>query len=188
MLLFICTFCCLKHAARKDPVFESWLHGQSCNIVYSLWREIEDKINLFFLHMWCSLCCHHKLPNRTFFNCVSILFSLHLFTSDFLNPPLGFHGDRENQAGEFSRTHVAVDIPHSDMKNDPPRKKSWWNKKILLECTSTCQEVTSVGLRSQLKACLQPQLKPMPHYACNHFSSNSICILSMMTADEDWNA
>lgn len=50
-------------------------------------REIGDKINLFSLHTWCSLCCHHKLLNRTFLHCVSILFSLHLFTSDFLKAP-----------------------------------------------------------------------------------------------------
>lgn len=155
MLLFISTFYCLKHAARKDPVFESWLHGQSRNIVHSLCskRNRGQNKSVFSAHVMFFLSAVTTNCSIEPFRTVSVFSSLHTFSRQISSNPPGFPWRQKKPSSWILKDSCSRGYSTFWQENDPPRKKSEWKKKILLECTSTFQEVTSVVLRSQLKAC-----------------------------------
>lgn len=90
---------------------------------------------------------------------------------------LSFHGDGKYQpGGEFSRTHVTVDIPLPTGQMTPLGKKVNGIKRVLVECSSTCQEVTSevsdmLVQQPQHQPCATLYTKPV-WSNCTYYFSN----------------
>lgn len=135
-------------------------------------------------------CCHLSLLNRTFLNLasVSVFCSLGTFSSQVSSNALSFHGDRKYQTGgEFSRTHVTVDIPlpTGQMTPPPPRKKKEWMEK---ENSSWVQLYLSRSdIRSQRHAG-SAATEPTMCYFTHKTLSDPIVFTSLaMTRVGDWN-
>lgn len=110
------------------------------------WRTIWDKRNGSLLYKLLSSLLSPQFAQQNLLElsiCVSILFSRHLSSSGFLTRP-GFPW-RQEIPGRWRILKDSCNGGYStsDRTNDPPRQKSEWKKRILVECSSPCQEVTS---------------------------------------------
>lgn len=141
---FSLTYSCLS---------ESWLQGQ-CLQLEQQEASGTKETGLFYTNVLSSLLSppFAKQNLLELCICVSILFSRHLFSSDFLKRP-GFPW-RQEIPGRWwiLKDPCSCGYSTSDMTNDPLMRKSEWKKNILAECSSTCQEVTSAVFWSRGKA------------------------------------
>lgn len=158
---------------RIPHVDEAWLKGQ-CLKEPSGTKET----GLFYTNYY-PLCCHLSLLNRTFLNSasVSVFCSFGTISLQVSSDALSFHGDGKYQpGGEFSRTHVTVDIPLPTGQMTPLGKKVNGIKRVLVECSSTCQEVTSevsdmLVQQPQRQPCATLYTKPV-WSNCTYYFSN----------------